>query len=257
MAYFIIVNSADKTKIFRPIDKKFAKIGRRSDNDIVLDDQLDAMATADALEQFLSGVIPDRVRLMGEDNGQHKRYVTILSSLGYLNIGLDWFLRADDIWLQAKSAGLLHWSLLGFTAMQSPDVIGVGPGAISSVGDFYGLNECRWQAYQESLGAERLPVISGIELEADDVLRREIMHMILANNCLRISAIEEKWGIRFKQFFDYEVEQLMAFQQLGWIDWDADRISIRVQGFQELTKICRVFDHRDRARLAPPSLSIV
>ena len=39
MPYFVIINSADKSKSLYPVDKKLAKIGRLSDNDIILRDQ--------------------------------------------------------------------------------------------------------------------------------------------------------------------------------------------------------------------------
>jgi oxygen-independent coproporphyrinogen-3 oxidase len=90
----------------------------------------------------------------------------------------------------------------------------------------------------------------GIELEADDVLRREIMSMILAASCLRIVAIEDKWGIRFSQFFASEAEQLRVFEQKNWLDWQQDCIRIHVRGYRELTELCRIFDRRARAQVS-------
>ena len=201
-----------------------------------------------SIEHFLAEYRPDRVRLMGARDNRCQSVIGVLASLGYQNIGLDWFLRADDFYLQAKASGHLYWSLLGFTDMPNPDVIGIGPGALSSVGEFYAANESRWENYQALLNRREIPVVSGLELEADDVLRREIMGMILAASCIRIAAIEEKWGIQFKKFFAYETERMPEYERKGWLQWQDDSVRILVQGYQELTELCRLFDHRARER---------
>lgn len=210
-----------------------------------------------ALETFLSEFSPDRVRLICGHENRNQSMSRLLSLLGYQNIGLDWFLHSDDIWLQAKAAGLLRWSPLGYTDLPNPDVIGVGPGAISSVGDFYAVNERRWQPYEALVERRRIPVVRGIELEADDVLRREIMGMILSASCIRVAAIEEKWGIQFRKFFAYEVEYLREFEQNNWLEWQSDSIRIHAEDFRRLTELCRLFDHRARRPLPRPTLSFV
>ncbi|MEA2080650.1 MAG: hypothetical protein U9P00_12475 [Pseudomonadota bacterium] len=209
-----------------------------------------------ALETFLAEFGPDRVRLMSGHENRYQSVSRLLSSLGYQELGLDWFLRMDDVCLQAKAAGLLRWSLLGFTDMPNSDVIGIGPGVVSSVGEFYAANELRWEPYQALLNQQKIPVVRGIELEADDVLRREIMGMILAASCIRVAAIEEKWGIQFKKFFAYETEYLLDFEQKNWLEWQAGSIRIRLQGYHELTELCRLFDHRARQQLSQPTSSL-
>lgn len=205
-----------------------------------------------SLQTWLAEARPDRIRHISNTD---RSYVQTLSELGYQNIGLDWYALANDPFVQAQAAGRLHWSPLGFTDLPSPDVIGIGPGAISSIGEFYGRNESGWQLYQSLLSDDQLPVVCGIELEADDVLRREIIGMILATSCIRIAAIEDKWGIRFRQFFASETEQLRVFQQRHWLDWQQDSVRIGVRGYRELTEICQTFDRRARAQLTSSALS--
>lgn len=205
-----------------------------------------------SVENWLARIGPDRVRLTGIAGETEPDYVRILSTLGYRNIGLDCYLKADDRLMQVRNTGRLHWSLLGFTDLPSPDVIGVGPGAISSIGDFYSANESDWSAYQSLLRQGRLPIARGIELEADDVLRREIMVMILAESCIHVASIEAKWGIRFERFFAAEIKKLRALEQIHWLDWQQDEIHILVRNREELAELCRVFDHRAYEKLAPP-----
>lgn len=214
-----------------------------------------ALTPIQTMERFLAEQRPDRVRLIGGHANRYQLLTRVLSSIGYQNIGLDWFLRADDVYLQAKAAGQLHWSLLGFTTMLNPDVIGIGPGALSSVGEFYAANESRWESYEASLNQQKIPVVRGIALEADDVLRREIIGMILAASCIRVAAIEEKWGIQFKKYFAYEAECLHDLERKNRLIWRADSIRIQAHSYQELTELCRLFDHRKRQQLSQPTLS--
>jgi len=125
------------------------------------------------------------------------------------------------------------------------------------VGESYAANASHWETYQALLNQQKIPVVRGIELEADDVLRREIMGMILAASCIRVAAIEEKWGIQFKKFFAYETECMRDLEQKHWLEWQADSIRIRVQGYHELTELCRLFDHRAREQLSRPTSSLV
>ncbi|HED19695.1 MAG TPA: hypothetical protein ENI74_09365 [Gammaproteobacteria bacterium] len=207
------------------------------------------------MQAWLAEVRPDRIRYTGKLDDPAPSYVQILSELGYQNLGMGWYTRARDPFVQAQAAGHLHWFPLGFTDMPSPDVIGVGPGAISSIGEFYSRNESDWHAYQSFLSSDQLPIVCGMELEADDVLRREIMNMILAASCIRIAAIEDKWGIRFRQFFAGETEQLRVFEQRNWLEWTQEKVRIHVRGYHELTEICRVFDRRVREQLTSSALS--
>lgn len=210
------------------------------------------------IERFLGDARPDRIRLLdGLDDRAYSEFGRLLGSLQYINIGMDWFLKSSDQWLHSKAADRLHWSLLGFTEMSHPDVIGVGPGAISSIGFFYGINDSKWSQYQARLDQGELPIVAGIELESDDILRREIMGMILSGSCIRVTSIEEKWGISFRQFFAWESDRLQLLGKKNWLDWRADTISIRVRGAKELIELCRIFDRRRRQAAALPELSLV
>ena len=255
---FSLANHAD---IDRVLDKlgQFARFARQSGFRQIMLDLHCSKTLADTapwlMQTWLAEVRPDRIRHIGDPDDPDRSYVQALSGLGYQNIGLDWYVLANDPFVQAQAAGLLHWSPLGFTELPSPDVIGVGPGAISAIGAFYGRNESDWPLYQSMLSDGQLPIVSGIELESDDVLRREIMIMILATSCIRVVAIEKKWGIRFRQFFASETEQLRVFEQKNWLGWQQDSIRIHVRGYYELTELCRIFDRRARAQLASSTLS--
>lgn len=204
----------------------------------------DRVALQQALTVLLTEAQPDRIRLVDGTPGSAQDAEAFMASFGYQDIGLGWYLRSGDSWWRAKNSDRLHWTLLGFCELQNPDIIGAGPGTLSAVCDFYGLNESSPQAYTAKLAQGTLPVVQGVVLEDADVLRREIIAMILAPSCIRVTAIENKWGIRFDQFFRCESELLRAFEQNNWVRWQSDCIEIRTRAHRELIEICRVFDGR-------------
>ncbi len=191
-----------------------------------------------------------RVRLMAEAGVERVRIIDMLYNCGFQSLSAGWYVRADDRWLRAREEGRLFWSMVGFSQMRSPDVIGIGPGAVSAVGECYSANSSVRSCYQASINEGKLPMVSGLELEADDSLRREIMGMILAAGFIRVTHIEGKWGIRFEHFFAPESSQLRELEGRGWVKWQDENILICTQDYQELNTLCRLFDRR--ARLAEP-----
>jgi oxygen-independent coproporphyrinogen-3 oxidase len=169
---------------------------------------------------------------------------SFMASYGYQDIGLGWYLRTGDSWWLARNSDRLYWTLLGYCELQGPDIIGIGPGAVSAVSDFYGFNQSSPLAYATTVGEGVLPIVTGVVLEDADVLRREIVAMILASSCIRVAAIENKWGIRFEQFFSCESELLRSFEQNHWLRWRDELVEIRTRSHRKLIEICRVFDGR-------------
>ncbi|MGD2074231.1 MAG: hypothetical protein PVG38_04820 [Gammaproteobacteria bacterium] len=206
------------------------------------------------LEDFMHRVRPDRLRLMDVGAAGGREAVRtlrdggmqVLADMGYHHIGLDWFVRSEDAWWQARLAGRLNWSLLGFTDMPRPDVIGIGPGAVSSIGDFCSQNATAWDEYQQRLNRGLIPAVRGLALESDDVLRREIMVMMLTASRIDIGPIEDKWGIEFQEFFAPELDDLKRYEQAGWASVTSQAIAVHARGRSELTELCRIFDRRGR-----------
>jgi oxygen-independent coproporphyrinogen-3 oxidase len=184
---------------------------------------------------------------MAEAGVERVRIIDMLYKCGFQSLSAGWYVRAEDHWLRARAEGRLYWSLLGFSEMHSPDIIGIGPGAVSAVGECYSANSSVRRCYQASISKGELPMVSGLELEADDSLRREVMGMILAAGVIRTSYIEGKWGIRFGHFFAAEKSELRELEGRGWVKWQGENIVICTQDHQELSALCRLFDRRARA----------
>jgi oxygen-independent coproporphyrinogen-3 oxidase len=200
---------------------------------------------------------PDRIRMPHPGKEGSDAFDRTLLTMGFRNFGLDWYLREDDGWWQARQSGSLYWTLLGYSELRNPDVIGVGPGALSSVGDCYSLNEASASAYVAMVERGELPVVRGAELEAADLLRREIIAMILTASCISVSWLEEKWGIQFSHYFARENELLHRLERDKRVVRKNDCIDIDARGYRELVEICNIFnsqsDRRPHTAAHPPS----
>jgi oxygen-independent coproporphyrinogen-3 oxidase len=202
------------------------------------------------MDAVLAEARPERVRVFPVSGESHSSMDQRMASHGYRNIGLDWYLRDEDRWWRARASDRLYWTPLGYSELYNPDIIGVGPGALSAVCEFYGINATSLQRYSMCVDEGIVPIVQGTELENSDVLRREVIAMILASSSIRVSAIEKKWGIQFDHFFASESALLRAFELNNWLHWQDDRIEIKARGVRELDEICGVFDGRAGNSLA-------
>ncbi len=198
----------------------------------------------DVLESLVEQAGPDRIRMPHSGGNDQGSFDGVLASRGYRNMGLDWYLHENDSWWQARKANRLYWTLLGYSELHNPDVIGIGPAAVSSVGDCYAINAASPSVYAATLEQGGLPIVRGVELEPADLLRREIVAMILTASCIRVAWLEEKWGIQFDTSFAREKEQLQALERHKLVTGKTGRIDINARGYRELSEICNIFKSR-------------
>jgi oxygen-independent coproporphyrinogen-3 oxidase len=165
-----------------------------------------------------------------------------LGAAGYVYIGMDHFALPDDELARAQRDGTLHRNFQGYTTHADCDLIGMGMTAIGKVGDSYSQNERSLNPYYDTLDAGRLPVFRGVELTADDRLRRDIITNLICHFELDWSAVERRHGIAFRETFAMELPELAAMQQDGLLDMDANFVRVRPAGKLLIRNICMVFD---------------
>jgi oxygen-independent coproporphyrinogen-3 oxidase len=85
-------------------------------------------------------------------------------------------------------------------------------------------------------------VFRGIELEADDVLRREIINDLMCNNNLDIEKLEKRWGIKFKAYFRSSLENLQQMADDGLLNLGKTKLTITTTGRLLARSICMQFD---------------
>ena len=165
-----------------------------------------------------------------------------LQDAGYVYIGMDHFAKKTDDLVTAQKEGSLQRNFQGYSTHADCDMIAMGITAISQVGDNYGQNVRTIEEYENYLKQNRIPVFRGIELEADDVLRREVINQLMCNNSLDIEQLERRWRIDFKSYFKSSLEGLQQMADDGLLKISNTKLTITVTGRLLARSICMQFD---------------
>lgn len=165
-----------------------------------------------------------------------------LHKAGYVYIGMDHFAKPDDELAVAQREGQLYRNFQGYSTHADCDLIGLGVTSIGKVGNSYSQNMRTMDEYCERIDANRLPVFRGIELDKDDLLRREIITELMCNFDLDKQAIEAKFSISFDDYFKSEQDDMTQLQQDGLIKIDGQHIEVQPAGRFLIRNVCMVFD---------------
>ena len=131
-----------------------------------------------------------------------------LGDAGYVYIGMDHFARPDDELALAQHSRTLYRNFQGYSTHADCDLVAMGSTSISKVGQSYSQNEKGLEDYYSRIDNGELPVFRGVELDADDVLRREVITQLMCHFTLDIPTLEAGYGIKFSQYFDVERGEL-------------------------------------------------
>jgi len=138
--------------------------------------------------------------------------------------------------------GSLHRNFQGYSTHANCDIIAMGITGISRIGDNYSQNVRNIDEYKARLDADRLAVFRGIELEPDDVLRREVINQLMCNNQLNIERLEHKWGIYFSSYFENAIPKLKEMMADDLITLNEKTLTITDNGRLLARSICMQFD---------------
>lgn len=165
-----------------------------------------------------------------------------LGEAGYVYIGMDHFAKPTDALALAQSNGLLHRNFQGYSTHAECDLLGLGVSAIGAIGPTYSQNHRDLDSYYDSLDRAMLPVARGIELSADDLLRRAVIQMLACQFRLSRQAIEIAHLVDFDRYFAAELLELADMQKDGLVQLDDDWIVVTPRGRMLIRNVCMVFD---------------
>lgn len=166
---------------------------------------------------------------------------------GYGYIGMDHFALPDDPLAVAKQEGRLHRNFQGYSTQPDCDLIGLGVSAISRVGATYYQNAKTLPEYYAALGERRLPVVRGISLDADDLLRRDAIMALMCQGRLDFAGISAAHGIDPRSYFSAELTRLRSCIDAGLVEVDAETIRVTPTGWYVVRAIAMVFDRHLQA----------
>ncbi|MDR0275335.1 MAG: oxygen-independent coproporphyrinogen III oxidase [Burkholderiaceae bacterium] len=183
------------------------------------------------------------------------RALAAFDAAGYVYVGMDHFALPDDALAIAKRQGRLHRNFQGYSTQPDCDLIGLGVSSIGKVGGIYSQNAKTLEEYESLLGQERLPIVRGLTLSQDDLLRRAVIMAIMCQGEVRFESIEAAYGIDFRARFTAELERLQAMQQDGLVELGDDFIRVTQMGWFFVRGVAMVFDRylqadRGRARFS-------
>ncbi|MBK7356440.1 oxygen-independent coproporphyrinogen III oxidase [Propionivibrio sp.] len=165
-----------------------------------------------------------------------------LTEAGYVYIGMDHFAKPSDELAVAQRAGRLHRNFQGYSTYSDCDMMSFGISSISKVGPTYYQNVKTLDEYYEQLDKGKLPVYRGIELNADDILRRSIIQALMCHFELSMAAVEAQYDIDFRTYFSFELEALREMVQAGLLLVEDKRIIVLPAGRMLVRAISMVFD---------------
>src|SRR5699024_6489252 len=165
-----------------------------------------------------------------------------LTGNGYRFIGMDHFSREDGELAQAMDEGSLQRNFQGYSTHSGADLYAFGMSGISNVGHYYWQNSKELDGYYKALTKNQLPIIKTLELNRDDLLRREVIMHIMCRMEINKAEIEQKWKINFDRYFSQSVDQLDKHQKDGLVYKTSDKIIINEKGRLFLRNIAMCFD---------------
>lgn len=170
-----------------------------------------------------------------------------LTEAGYVFIGMDHFAKPDDELAVAQRQGRLHRNFQGYSTYADCDMLSFGISSISKVGPTYNQNVKTLDEYYDRLDAQILPVFRGIELNADDILRRSIIQALMCHFELSIESIESAHLIDFHKYFAEELGDLKEMEEAGLLKVDREWITVLPPGRMLVRVITMAFDRYLRA----------
>jgi oxygen-independent coproporphyrinogen-3 oxidase len=165
-----------------------------------------------------------------------------LGEAGYVYIGMDHFAKPGDALAVAQRKGLLHRNFQGYSTHADCDLVGLGVSAIGAIGPTYSQNNRELAGYYDSLDRGVLPVVRGMELSADDLLRRAVIQSLACQFRVAKDSIEIAYLVDFDRYFAAEMADLRRMADDGLVHLDSEWIAVTPRGRMLVRNVCMVFD---------------
>ena len=174
---------------------------------------------------------------------------------GYVYVGMDHFALPDDALAVAKRQGRLHRNFQGYSTQPDCDLIALGVSSIGRIGPTYSQNAKTLEEYYDFLDQGRFPVIKGLALTRDDLVRRAVIMALMCQGQLQFESIDLAYLLDFKSYFAKELEALNSLAEQGLVTVDATGIQVTATGWFFVRAVAMVFDihlqtDRTRARFS-------
>lgn len=165
-----------------------------------------------------------------------------LADAGYVYIGMDHFALPDDELAIAQREGSLYRNFQGYSTHADCDLVALGVTGLGQVGDCYSQNVKTLDEYYQIIDSGHLPVFRGVEISADDHLRRHVINRLMCDFALDWKKVSDEFSINALDYFSRERELLNIMQSDGLLQQDDNQIRVLPAGRLLIRNICMVFD---------------
>ncbi len=164
-----------------------------------------------------------------------------LTGAGYLQVGLDHYARPTDPLARATAGGKLRRTFQGYVADEAAWVVGVGASSISSLPRGYSQNDADVARYMAALETGRFATARGVEVNADDRLRADIISHLMCAYSADLEAICRDHGVACGQFLP-TIEGLERLRRDGLVSLEHGRLEVTDLGRPLVRSVCAAFD---------------
>jgi oxygen-independent coproporphyrinogen-3 oxidase len=161
---------------------------------------------------------------------------------GYTYVGMDHFALPDDPLAVAKRMGRLHRNFQGYSTQPDCDLVALGVSAIGRIGTTYSQNAKTLEDYADALAQGQFPVVRGLQLTRDDLLRRSVIMALMCQGRLEFDTIEQAHLINFREAFSAELVQLAPMAEAGLVQVSENAIQVTPLGWYFVRAVAMVFD---------------
>jgi len=161
---------------------------------------------------------------------------------GYTYIGMDHFALPEDSLAVAKRQGRLHRNFQGYSTQPDCDLIALGVSSIGRVGATYSQNAKTLPEYYDALRNGQLPVVRGLTLTRDDLVRRSVIMALMCQGRVEFESIEHSHLIKMREYFAPELEKLLSLADTGLVIVEPEAIQVTALGWYFVRAVAMVFD---------------
>ena len=165
-----------------------------------------------------------------------------LTGAGYVFIGMDHFARPEDPLARELRSRTLTRNFQGYSTHGGADLLGLGASSIGQLAGGYAQNERAIGPYQTAVAARGLATCRGLELTADDELRRDVILALMCQFRVEKAEISARHGIDFDRAFAAERQRLRPLAADGLVVDTPRRLEVTPLGRLLVRNVAMTFD---------------
>lgn len=160
---------------------------------------------------------------------------------GLLPVGLDHYAKEGDAMAQAAQSGALQRGFQGYTTDDAPVLLGLGASSIGALKQGYVQNQPRVPLYEAAINNGQFAVVRGIELTAEDHVRRAVIERIMCDLAVDLSAVAAVFGVDATPLLE-AASPLRGYASDGLVEWNGTSLRVTERGRPFVRNVAALFD---------------